>query len=170
MKNNKLLLVPLALVLLAVVPAAARADPITLALPSSVTLQAGGSITVIGTLSNGGAPDFNISSWTLNLSDPLLTFDDTAFFASPLVLPGGSTYGPTGFFDVFADVSLAPGAYLGTFTVSDLIRNVSVTQTFVINVDPANQVVPEPASMLLLGSGLGGLLLARRRRKQKTSS
>ena len=52
--------------------------------------SAGGSITVIGTIANAGAPDFNISSWSINLSDPLLTFDDTAFLASPLVLGAGA--------------------------------------------------------------------------------
>ena len=164
MKTKQLLLSLMALALLAVMPAVAQADPVTLTLPSSVNVTAGGSITVIGTIANGGAPDFNISQWSINLSDPLLTFDDTAFFSSPLVLGAGQTYGPTSFFDVFADISLAPGTYSGTFTVFDDIRQINVTQTFAINVAPGE--VPEPVSILLLGSGLSGLVLSRRRRKQ----
>ena len=164
MKTKQLLLSLMALALLAVMPAVAQADPVTLTLPSSVNVTAGGSITVIGTIANGGAPDFNISSWSINLSDPLLTFDDTAFLSSPLVLGAGQTYGPTSFFDVFADISLAPGTYSGTFTVFDDIRQINVTQTFGVNVSAA--AVPEPVSMLLLGSGLGGLLISRRRRKR----
>ena len=165
MKNKRLLMASLALAVMAVVPTLAKADPVTLTLPPLVNVQAGGSVSVIGTLSNGGAPAFNISSWSINFSNVLLTFDDTGFQGSPLVLNAMQSFGPTTFFDVFANVSLAPGSYLGTFTVFDLERNINVTQTFQINVTQAN--VPEPISLVLLGSGLGGLLLARVRRKPK---
>jgi len=165
MKTKQLLLSILALALLAVMPAVAQADPVTLTLPGSVNVTAGGSSTVIGTIANGGAPDFNISSWSINLGNPLFTFDDSAFSLSPLVLGPGASFGPTSFFDVFADISLAPGSYSGTFTVFDDIRQVNVTQTFAVNVTPAG--VPEPVSIVLLGSGLSGLLISRRRRKQR---
>ena len=145
-----------------------KADPVTLTLPSSVSVAQGGSITVIGTIANGGAPDFNISSWGINLSNPGLTFDDSAFFLSPSVLGAGATYGPTGFFDVFADISLAPGTYSGTFTVFDDIRQSNVTQTFAINVTPG-AAVPEPVSILLLGSGLAGLAIRSRRKRRNAS-
>jgi len=164
MKTKRILLATAVLVLLAGLPGAVKADPVTLTLPSSVNVAQGGSITVIGTISNGGAPDFHISSWSIVLSNPGLTFDDSAFFLSPLVLGSGASYGPTGFFDVFADITLAPGIYSGTFTVFDLDRQIDVTQTFAINVSE----VPEPVSVLLLGSGLGGLLI-RRRRKQRNA-
>lgn len=162
MKTKQLILSTLAVALLAVMPAVAQADPVTLTLPTSVTVTPGGSVTVIGTIANGGAPDFNISSWSINFTSPLLTFDDTAFFASPVVLGAGASYGPTAFFDVLANAALAPGTYVGTFTVFDDVLGGSVTTTFLVNVQ-----TPEPVSLALLGSGLGGLFLARRRKRKQ---
>src|SRR5262245_7088744 len=148
MKVKQLLLTTMALALLVVMPAAAQADPVTLTLPASVTVQAGSSVSVIGTIANGGAPAFGIDAWSINLSNALLTFDDTAFLSSPLSLGAGDSYGPTSFFDILADSSLVPGLYSGTFTVFDLTRGVNVTSTFAIEVTAAP--VPEPASMVLL--------------------
>jgi hypothetical protein len=166
MKTKPLLLSVSALILLATLSTIARADPVVLTLPANVVVQAGGSVGVIGTLENQGAPPFNILLWSINLSNALLTFDDTGFQGSPLVLNALETFGPTNFFDVFANAALAPGNYAGTFTVMDTTRNLNVTQTFVITVTPGTQAVPEPASMILLVSGVSGLLLARRRRER----
>jgi hypothetical protein len=152
-------------------PAVVQADPVTLTLPPSVSVAAGGSVTVIGTIANAGAPDFNISSWSINLSNPLLTFDDTAFLGSPLVLAAGASYGPTGFFDVFANIALAPGSYLGTFTVFDDVRQTNVTSTFQVQVlGGTTPPVPEPISLVLLSSGLGGLYLVKRRKRKQTGN
>lgn len=164
MKIKQLLITTAVLALLAAMPAAAKADPVTLTLPGSVSVQAGGSVTVIGTIANAGSPSFNISSWTITLGNALLTFDDTGFQGSPLVLNAGDSFGPTGFFDIFANIALAPGTYGGSFTVFDTERQLSVTKDFQINVTQG-QVIPEPASMLLLASGLAGVAALKRRRR-----
>jgi opacity protein-like surface antigen len=166
MKTKQLLLTTAVLALLAAMPAAAKADPVTLTLPGVVTVQAGSSVTVIGTIANGGNPSFNISSWTITLGSALLTFDDTGFQGSPFVLNSGDSFGPTGFFDIFADIALTPGSYTGSFTVRDDIRQLPVTKDFRIDVTPAGSTVPEPASMLLLASGLAGAATFIRRRRR----
>jgi hypothetical protein len=164
MKTRQLILSTLAVALLAVMPAVAQADPVTFTLPASVSVTPGGSVTVLGTISNGGAPDFNLTSISVNFSDPLLTYDATAFLTNaPLVLGALESYGPAAFFDVIADAALAPGTYLGTATVFDSDQRF-VTTTFQVQVQAAN--VPEPVSIALLGSGLGGLYLARRRKRK----
>lgn len=163
MKTKQLLLTTLALALLTVIPAVAQADPITLSLPGSVSLPAGGSVTVNGSIANGGAPEFNINFWSINLSDPLLTFNDANLNNLPLVLGAGASYGPASFFDVFADASLAPGNYVGTLTIFESQQRF-VTTTFQIQVQRAT--VPEPVSIVLLSTGLGGMYLTRRRKRK----
>ncbi len=166
MKTKNLILTLAALGLLAMMPAAAQADPVNLTLPAFVTVQVGSSVTVIGTIANAGAPSFAIDSWTINFGNALLTSDDTAFLSSPTVLNSGDSYGPAAFFDVIANIALAPGAYTGSFSVTDETRGLTVTRDFQVFVTSAQTAVPEPASLFLLTSGLGGWAALKRRRRK----
>ncbi|HEY6121855.1 MAG TPA: PEP-CTERM sorting domain-containing protein, partial [Pyrinomonadaceae bacterium] len=86
------------------------------------------------------------------------------------IAPGGDT-GLFAFFSLFVDAGVAPGTYSGTFTVlggaTDGAQDVTLTKDFNIVVGSSTQPVPEPTSMLLLGSGLGGAWLAKRRKRSK---
>ena len=137
MKTKTLLLSTCALILLATLATIARADPVVLTLPPSVVVQAGGSVGVIGTLENQGAPPFNISSWSINLSNALLTLTTLASKLASSRMHWNRSGLPTSL--TCLPMLRCHGNYAGTFTVMDTTRNLNVTQTFVITVTPQGQ-------------------------------
>lgn len=173
MKLKQFFLAISILAVVAIAPAVVKADPVTFNLDDAVIVAAGGSATMSGSISNGGPPRVWLTSWSFTFSNPLLTANDAALAGLPFFLDGGGSYGPTAFFDVVAGAGLAPGLYTGSISIlggqSEGDTDIDFTQEFSITVVPGGQVpIPEPATMLLLSTGLAGAA-ALRRRKQRQS-
>jgi len=175
-KFKQLLIAMSVLAVLVVLPAVVKADPITFTLDDTHTVAQGSSVTFFGTLSNGGSPGRFINSISFSFASGApgsISFNDAAFFMNvPAFMAPGTTTGLVAFFDAVVSSLVPPGVYAGTVSVlggdDENANNNLGTQEFSITVIPGGQgAIPEPATMLLLGSGLAGAAALRRRKRRQ---
>lgn len=157
----------------ALAPQMAFADVITLTLDTpvrSVTVD-GGDLVFSGTIAALGANSdtqyLNGDFFTFSMDPSLFSIDDSAFFNNVFSLAPGESY--TG--DLFTLTllnGLTPGNYFGTF---DLLGGTDIfsfdtlaSATFQANVLSPDAVTPEPASFLLLATGMLAAVVVMRRR------
>ncbi|MCM3902100.1 MAG: PEP-CTERM sorting domain-containing protein, partial [Pyrinomonadaceae bacterium] len=138
------------------------------------SVAAGSSVTFFGSLSNGGPPTTFLNGISFSFASGApgtISFDDTAFFALPPSLIAGGSTGLVAFFDAVVSALVPPGVYVGSVSVlggdSANSDDIIGTQEFSITVTTGQEPIPEPATMLLLGSGLAGAAALRRRKRRQ---
>lgn len=168
----KLVCAGIALCLVFLASTKVNADPVTFTVTNPNQVGTVGSVlTFMGSLTNVAAPTVTIVGDNFSGLPGFLTLDDTPFVINFLgqSIAGGGTLGPLSMFTVTIEAGAAPGVYNGVFSVFFDSDNGSFQetnfQTFSITVLP-DAVIPEPMTLLLLGSGLAGMagLKLRKRR------
>jgi hypothetical protein len=157
----------LALTILA--PRIASAEPITFSSNfTSLTTLAGGTVTFAGIITNTTGGTLNATDLFLNFSGfnpSVLTI--TQVLGTPnFVLPNNTFSATVNLFTVMVAPNAPPGIYSFDVSLQDINNNLSNSITFSVIVGPT-AAVPEPATLLMLTTGLTGAWLARRKRRHK---
>jgi len=170
-----LIMATLAFSPLAFSPANAKADPLTLTINNpNQSGVVGNILTFAATLTNAAVPAVQVVSSQITFNDGGGTlFLDEGPFVSNFLFQNtgpGATLGPLDAFTVEILAAATPGTYSGVLSV--LYDNgTSVMETnlfqFSVTVVPSTAPIPEPATVLLLGSSLSSLIAYKRARKKR---
>lgn len=166
----------LALCMLGCLSVTAQADPLTLTLTNANQTGAVGSVLTFGGNVLNGVGNVTITGNSFSIVPPgntVLTLDDSPFVVSFLDQTLGSGGMLSGdFFTITIGAGATPGTtFTGVFSVLfDGVMGAgqeSNFQTFSVTVQQSPDAIPEPATLILLGTGLVGVATKFKRRAAK---
>jgi hypothetical protein len=148
----------------------ASADTITLNLATPVQTGVAGSTlsfdaTVTAPGNNGGTIYLNGDNFT-SLASPLTSSDDGFLLGFPLSLDPGESFSGL-LFTITLPSDIDAGQYLGSFAILGGADGGALdelaTVDFTVNATAGTSAVPEPDSLMLLATGLAGMMLRAKR-------
>lgn len=154
------------IVALACIQPVVRADAISFQLSSSsLTTTSGGTVTFTGTVTNNSGSTLNATDFFFNFNgfDPVsVTPIQDLGVATNFSIPTGTTSAEVALFDVVLGSVVTGSSFTIQAQLEDVNFDLSAMQTATVSVPGGGMPTPEPATLLLLGVGLCGLIVARR--------
>jgi len=149
----------------------AQADDLSITLTQDGTVLAGGMVDFDASITNTSSGTLFINGDEFSAPFPL-TLDDTNFVVYFLLGPAvsldsGQSLTDVDVFTITVDPSALPGEYGGSYGFTggadEFAGDDLGSVAFNVDVSGATLPVPEPATMLLLASGLAGVGIFKRR-------